>query len=106
MGSEARIVSLKEEKEAILLDTVEAQKQTALLDKKIGLERETQARPPPDPCMGMCTHPRSKDRPVHGRGHGHWARACGTGVRHGRAAWLAAWLAARRVHGGIQLRNL
>ena len=48
MGSEAKIVALKEEKEALLLDTVEAQKQTTLLEKKISLERETQAALDPE----------------------------------------------------------
>ena len=36
-------VALKEEKEGLLLDTLEAEKQTMLLEKKIALERETQA---------------------------------------------------------------
>jgi hypothetical protein len=48
VGSEAKIVALKEEKEALLLDTVEAQKQTTLLEKKISLERETQAALDPE----------------------------------------------------------
>ena len=48
VGSEAKIVALKEEKEALLLDTVEAQKQTTLLEKKIALERETQAALDPE----------------------------------------------------------
>ena len=39
---EAKIVALKQEKEGMLVDTTEAQKQAALLEKKIALERETQ----------------------------------------------------------------
>lgn len=48
VATEAKIVALKEEKEGLLLDTVEAQKQTALLEKKISLERETQAALDPE----------------------------------------------------------
>ena len=42
VGIEAKIVALKQEKEGMLVDTTEAQKQAALLEKKIALERETQ----------------------------------------------------------------
>merc|ERR1719387_1860018 len=48
LASEQQIVALKEEKESLLLDTVEAQKQTTLLEKKISLERETQAALDPE----------------------------------------------------------
>ena len=46
--TEAKIVALKEEKEGLLVDTLEAEKQTMLLEKKIALERETQAALDPE----------------------------------------------------------
>jgi len=46
--TEAKIVAFKEEKEAILLDTLEGEKQIQLLEKKIALERETQAALDPE----------------------------------------------------------
>ena len=46
--TEAKIVALKEEKEGLLQDTLEAEKQTMLLEKKIALERETQAALDPE----------------------------------------------------------
>ena len=48
VATEAKIVALKEEKEGLLLDTLEAEKQTMLLEKKIALERETQAALDPE----------------------------------------------------------
>jgi len=48
VATEAKIVAFKEEKEGLLLDTLEAEKQTQLLEKKIALERETQAALDPE----------------------------------------------------------
>ena len=42
------LLKLKEEKERLLLDTSEAEKQLMLLEKKVALERETQAALDPE----------------------------------------------------------
>merc|ERR1719484_360416 len=48
VSAEAQIVALKEQKEGLLLDVTEAEKQVMLLEKKIALERETQAALDPE----------------------------------------------------------
>jgi sugar O-acyltransferase (sialic acid O-acetyltransferase NeuD family) len=48
VGMEQQIVALKEQKEGLLLDVVEAEKQHMLIEKKIALERETQAALDPE----------------------------------------------------------
>uniref|UniRef100_A0A7S3BNX6 Cilia- and flagella-associated protein 157 n=1 Tax=Haptolina ericina TaxID=156174 RepID=A0A7S3BNX6_9EUKA len=48
VSAESQIVDLKAQKERLMLDTVEAEKQELLLDKKIALERETQAALDPE----------------------------------------------------------
>jgi len=60
--SEAAIVSLKEQKEGLLLDVTEAEKQVMLLEKKIALERETQAAL--DPEVGAA-EVRAMEREIH-----------------------------------------
>jgi len=48
VSAEGQIVELKAQKERLLLDVVEAEKQIMLLEKKIALERETQAALDPE----------------------------------------------------------
>jgi len=60
--SEAAIVKLKEQKEGLLLDVTEAEKQVMLLEKKIALERETQAAL--DPEVGAA-EVRAMEREIH-----------------------------------------
>jgi len=48
VSAEGQIVELKAQKERLLLDAVEAEKQIMLIEKKIALERETQAALDPD----------------------------------------------------------
>ena len=62
VGIEAKIVALKQEKEGMLVDTTEAQKQAALLEKKIALERETQKAL--DPEVGAA-EVRAMEREIH-----------------------------------------
>ena len=62
VGMEAQIVALKEEKERLLLDVREAEKQIMLIDKKIALERETQAAL--DPEVGAA-EARAMQREIH-----------------------------------------
>ena len=59
---EAEIVALKEQKEGLLLDVTEAEKQVMLLEKKIALERETQAAL--DPEVGAA-EVRAMEREIH-----------------------------------------
>lgn len=60
--SEQQIVALKEQKEGLLLDVTEAEKQVMLLEKKIALERETQAAL--DPEVGAA-EVRAMEREIH-----------------------------------------
>ena len=62
VSMEGSIVKLKEEKERLLLDTAEAEKQLMLLEKKIALERETQAAL--DPEVGAA-EARAMQREIH-----------------------------------------
>ena len=57
VSAEGQIVELKAQKERLLLDVVEAEKQIMLIEKKIALERETQAALDPEvgPCNGRVT---------------------------------------------------
>jgi len=48
VSAEGQIVELKAQKERLLLDVVEAEKQIMLIEKKIALERETQAALDPE----------------------------------------------------------
>eukprot|EP00967_Tisochrysis_lutea_P140235 scaffold256018_cov31-Tisochrysis_lutea.AAC.1 len=59
---ESKIVGLKQEKEAYLLDVVEAEKQARLIEQKIALERETQAAL--DPTVGA-SETRAMQREIH-----------------------------------------
>jgi chromosome segregation ATPase len=59
---ELQIVALKEQKEGLLLDVTEAEKQVMLLEKKIALERETQAAL--DPEVGAA-EVRAMEREIH-----------------------------------------
>jgi len=60
--AEQQIVALKEQKEGLLLDLTEAEKQVMLLEKKIALERETQAAL--DPEVGAA-EVRAMEREIH-----------------------------------------
>ena len=60
--AEQQIVALKEQKEGLLLDVTEAEKQVMLLEKKIALERETQAAL--DPEVGAA-EVRAMEREIH-----------------------------------------
>jgi len=60
--AEQQIVALKEQKEGLLLDVTEAEKQLMLLEKKIALERETQAAL--DPEVGAA-EVRAMEREIH-----------------------------------------
>ena len=62
VAMEAQIVGLKEQKEGLLLDVTEAEKQVMLLEKKIALERETQAAL--DPEVGAA-EVRAMEREIH-----------------------------------------
>lgn len=62
VNAEGQIVALKEQKEALLLDVTEAEKQLMLLEKKIALERETQAAL--DPEVGAA-EVRAMEREIH-----------------------------------------
>ena len=62
VSTETRIIGLKEDKERLLLDVTEAEKQILLLDKKIALERETQAAL--DPEVGAA-EARAMQREIH-----------------------------------------
>jgi len=62
VACETKIVALKEEKERLLLDVTEAEKQVMLLEKKIALERETQAAL--DPEVGAA-EARAMQREIH-----------------------------------------
>jgi len=62
VGMESKIIQLKEEKERLLLDVTEAEKQVMLLDKKIALERETQEAL--DPTVGAA-EARAMQREIH-----------------------------------------
>ena len=62
VGMEQQIVALKEQKEGLLLDVVEAEKQHMLIEKKIALERETQAAL--DPEVGAA-EVRAMEREIH-----------------------------------------
>merc|ERR1719238_1298972 len=62
VGSEQAIVALKEQKEGLLLDVTEAEKQLMLIEKKIALERETQAAL--DPEVGAA-EVRAMEREIH-----------------------------------------
>jgi len=62
VGMESKIIQLKEEKERLLLDVTEAEKQVMLLEKKIALERETQAAL--DPEVGAA-EVRAMEREIH-----------------------------------------
>jgi chromosome segregation ATPase len=59
---EAKIVGLKQEREQLLLDVVEAEKQARLIEQKIALERETQAAL--DPTVGA-SETRAMQREIH-----------------------------------------
>jgi len=59
---EARIISLKEEKEQYLLDVTEAEKQARLIEEKIALQRETRAAL--DPTVGA-SETRAMQREIH-----------------------------------------
>jgi len=59
---ESRIIGLKQEKEQLLLDVVEAEKQARLIEQKIALERETQAAL--DPTVGA-SETRAMQREIH-----------------------------------------
>jgi len=59
---EQQIVALKEQKEGLLLDVTEAEKQFMLIEKKIALERETQAAL--DPEVGAA-EVRAMEREIH-----------------------------------------
>lgn len=62
LSSEQAIVALKEQKEGLLLDVTEAEKQLMLIEKKIALERETQAAL--DPEVGAA-EVRAMEREIH-----------------------------------------
>jgi len=62
VASEQAIVALKEQKEGLLLDVTEAEKQLMLIEKKIALERETQAAL--DPEVGAA-EVRAMEREIH-----------------------------------------
>jgi len=62
VATETKIIGLKEEKERLLLDVTEAEKQIMLLEKKIALERETQAAL--DPEVGAA-EARAMQREIH-----------------------------------------
>jgi hypothetical protein len=62
VGMEQQIVALKEQKVGLLLDVVEAEKQHMLIEKKIALERETQAAL--DPEVGAA-EVRAMEREIH-----------------------------------------
>jgi len=62
VATEQHIVNLKEQKEGLLLDIVEAEKQFMLIEKKIALERETQAAL--DPEVGAA-EVRAMEREIH-----------------------------------------
>ena len=62
VSSEQAIVALKEQKEGLLLDVTEAEKQVMLLEKKIALERETQSAL--DPEVGAA-EVRAMEREIH-----------------------------------------
>lgn len=59
---ETKIVGLKQEREQLLLDVVEAEKQARLIEQKIALERETQAAL--DPTVGA-SETRAMQREIH-----------------------------------------
>ncbi|KAL3911028.1 MAG: hypothetical protein SGPRY_008848, partial [Prymnesium sp.] len=58
VGAEGQIVELKAQKERLLLDVVEAEKQIMLIEKKIALERETQAALDPEVGAAEVKRPR------------------------------------------------
>ena len=62
LKSEQAIVALKQQKEGLMLDVVEAEKQLMLIEKKIALERETQAAL--DPEVGAA-EVRAMEREIH-----------------------------------------